>query len=357
MNRERFSIFDNLIEGIQVIGRDFRYQYINAAAATHGKSTPELLSGKTMMECYFGIEHTPLYEKIKESMQLRIPCKFINQFTFNDGSHGFFDLRIEPIEEGVLIMSFDVSEQKNKELKLDEKLLELEKQLIRVNGQKKQLEDFCHIIAHNMRGPLSNLLLLNTMVQSSGSNEERMLMISKQKPVIDFLNETFDELVNATTVMVDPEVKFDHVNLERSTKKAITLLEGTIIEAGARVSYDFKQYADLYFPEKYLDNIIFNLVENALKYRAPERPLTLDLRSYSKDGHIYLDVKDNGLGIDLVKHGGKIFRLRKTFHPHPHARGFGLFQIKNQLEAIGGTIEVSSLPNVGTTFTVRLNKA
>lgn len=356
MNNERFKIFDNLIEGIQIIDREFRYHYVNEAVAAHGKSTRETLIGKTMSESYPGIERTALYEKIKECMQMRIPNKFINEFTFNDASKGFFDLRIEPIEEGVLIMSFDISEQKNAELSLDKKVVETEKMLGIITGQKKQLEDFCHIIAHNMRGPLSNLLLLNDMVHNSTDEKERMLMISKQKPVIDFLNETFDELVNATSVMIDPEVKYDDVDLNKVTKKAIALLEGTILEAGAKVSHDYKNISEIHFPEKYLDNIIFNLIDNALKYRSPERALQLNLRSYIQDGQIYIDVKDNGLGIDLKRHGSKIFRLRKTFHEHPHARGFGLFQIKNQLEAIGGTINVTSEPGIGSTFTVRLGK-
>src|SRR5687767_4743097 len=109
-----------------------------------------------MSECYPGIENTPLYEKLKECMRLRIPNKFVNEFNYSDGSRGFFDLRMEPIEEGVLIMSFDITEQKSSEIALAKKVGETEKMLNIITGQKKQLEDFCHIIAHNMRGPLTN---------------------------------------------------------------------------------------------------------------------------------------------------------------------------------------------------------
>lgn len=355
--RSRFDIFDNLIEGIQIIDRDYRYYYVNQTLAKQAKSTRENLLGKAMTECYPGIDRTPLFEHIKECMQLRIPVKFTNEFTYNDGSIGYFDLRLEPVEEGVLIMSFDVSDQKQKELLLESKLAENEKMLTVIGAQKKQFEDFCHIIAHNMRGPLSNLLLLNNMVQEAQDSEERMLMISKQKPVIDFLNETFDELVNATSVMVDPEVKNDDVDLTKVTEKAIALLQGTILEAGANITYDYKEISQIQFPQKYIDNIVFNLIENALKYRSPLRTPELNLRSYIQEGFVFLDVSDNGLGIDLTKHGSKIFRLRKTFHKHPHARGFGLFQVKNQLQAMGGNIEVKSKPNEGSTFTVRLGKA
>ena len=52
----------------------------------------------------------------------------------------------------------------------------------------------------------------------------------------------------------------------------------------------------------------------------------------------------------MEKFGDDIFSLSKTFHNHPDARGVGLFMTKNQIEAFGGSISVTSEPSVGTTF-------
>jgi sensor histidine kinase regulating citrate/malate metabolism len=71
-----------------------------------------------------------------------------------------------------------------------------------------------------------------------------------------------------------------------------------------------------------------------------------------ENGNITLKFQDNGLGIDLEKHGSKIFGLNKTFHKHPEAKGIGLFIIKNQIESLGGNITVESEVNKGTTFTI-----
>jgi signal transduction histidine kinase len=70
--------------------------------------------------------------------------------------------------------------------------------------------------------------------------------------------------------------------------------------------------------------------------------------------HIQLTVQDNGKGIDLDKHGDKIFGMFKTFHGNRDARGIGLFITRNQIEALGGTIEVASKVGEGTKFTVYL---
>jgi len=65
-----------------------------------------------------------------------------------------------------------------------------------------------------------------------------------------------------------------------------------------------------------------------------------------------LIIKDNGRGIDLKKHGDKLFGMYKTFHGNPDAQGIGLFITKYQIETMGGSVEVESEENIGTTFKI-----
>jgi len=60
------------------------------------------------------------------------------------------------------------------------------------------------------------------------------------------------------------------------------------------------------------------------------------------------------MGIDLEKNGDKLFGMYKTFHGNADAKGLGLFISKNQIEAMGGSVEVESKVNVGTTFTINI---
>jgi sensor histidine kinase regulating citrate/malate metabolism len=65
-----------------------------------------------------------------------------------------------------------------------------------------------------------------------------------------------------------------------------------------------------------------------------------------------LEFSDNGLGIDLGRHGQNMFKLNNVFHKGYDSKGVGLFMTKTQIETFGGKITVESEPNVGTKFTI-----
>jgi signal transduction histidine kinase len=105
-----------------------------------------------------------------------------------------------------------------------------------------------------------------------------------------------------------------------------------------------------------MESILLNLYTNSLKYSDPSRNPVLNITSSIKNKYILIAFNDNGQGIDLKRHGSKLFGMYKTFHKHKEAKGIGLFISKNQIEAMKGTITVKSTPNVGTTFLLKLKQ-
>jgi signal transduction histidine kinase len=72
-------------------------------------------------------------------------------------------------------------------------------------------------------------------------------------------------------------------------------------------------------------------------------------------GRVVLAVADNGLGIDLDRFQGDLFKLYKRFHLSVNGgKGLGLYLVKQQVEKLNATIEVESKPGIGTTFRVSL---
>jgi putative nucleotidyltransferase with HDIG domain len=107
--KPNYSILDNLLEGCQIIDFDFRYIYINDEVAKQGRKSKEEMLGHTMMELYPGIETSPMFSQLKQCMSDRKPVTFENQFTYSDCTTAWFELRMEPVPEGVFILSCENS--------------------------------------------------------------------------------------------------------------------------------------------------------------------------------------------------------------------------------------------------------
>jgi len=109
----QYSLFDALLEGVQIIDHDFKYVYVNDSLVSQSGLTRQDLIGNTMMEKYPGIEQTLVFTHIKSCLEDRLPKTFLNEFNFKDGRTGFFELRIQPVPAGVLILSIDETERMN----------------------------------------------------------------------------------------------------------------------------------------------------------------------------------------------------------------------------------------------------
>lgn len=103
---------DHMIEGCQIIDHDWRYVYVNKAAAAQGRKTKEELLGHRMMDVYPGIDKTEMFNKLRDCMTKGLHTQMENEFTYSDGSKAWFNLHMEPVPEGILILSVDITKSK-----------------------------------------------------------------------------------------------------------------------------------------------------------------------------------------------------------------------------------------------------
>jgi PAS domain S-box-containing protein len=106
---------DCLSEGFQVIDSDWKYVYVNPAAARHGRRDATELIGQAMAEAYPGIDQTPLFAVLRRCMDERTSRVIEYQFTFPDGAKRWFELRIQPVPVGICIYSSDIEARKNRQ--------------------------------------------------------------------------------------------------------------------------------------------------------------------------------------------------------------------------------------------------
>jgi len=106
------NTLDNMLEGCQIIGFDWRYFYVNDAAVKQARRTREELLGHTMMEVYPGIQETEMFAALRHCMEQRTSHRMENEFSFPDGTKGWFELSIQPVPEGIFILSLDITAHK-----------------------------------------------------------------------------------------------------------------------------------------------------------------------------------------------------------------------------------------------------
>jgi len=270
-------------------------------------------------------------------------------------------------KEGTLIRLIgthtDMTEQKNRE----EELKEL----------NSELETFAYIASHDLRSPLVNLKgfagementintirpLLERAETSLGEEEKRLVEQSFNQDIpeaLGFIHKSVDRMESLTSAVLDlsrigrRELIWEPVNVheiatrcsdnlayERANKDAEIILNNLpVIISDARS----------------LEQILGNLMDNALKYLDPSRKGKITVSSEIKDHEIIFAVQDNGRGISEADRG-KVFEIFRRARNAGAERGMGmgLAYVKTMVRRIGGVIWFESAVGEGTTFYIRL---
>ena len=267
-----------------------------------------------------------------------------------DGSKFPVLLSVSPVIKnnnvtGYLGVATDISALKKVENEI-KSLLDITKE------QNNRLKNFANIVSHNLRshsGGISGLIdLLISEFPEIDENEISILL----KHGAANLQQTVDDLIDVVKINLS-EIKSEEIRVFDFVEKNIQSLALQIKKTNFLINNQVEKEVLIQGIPAYIDSIILNFISNAIKYQSQERESYLNIHTYEEDNFVVLNFVDNGLGINLDKYGDKIFGMYKTFHQYEDSRGIGLFISKNQVESLGGKIEVLSEENVGTTFKIK----
>lgn len=293
-----------------------------------------------------------IFQYVLEGNQL---FTFENRYRCKNGAYRWLLWTSSPdLKRGVIYASaIDITDRKKFEDDLVLSKKDVEVAALELEEQNRQLDEFAHIISHNLRSPVGNIRALINFIDEKSTMEDYKIIFEKISKVANNLNETMNELMETLKVQKNTEVERSDLRFKDILDRVVQSLEGDLIQHGATVTFDFNDAPKITYSKTYLESIFQNLISNAVKYRSSDRTPEIHVSSSIVSGRVELRFRDNGLGIDLVKHGDKLFGLHKTFHEHKEARGVGLFLTKTQIEALGGTIRAESKIDEGTVFIIR----
>jgi signal transduction histidine kinase len=185
------------------------------------------------------------------------------------------------------------------------------------------------------------------------SEEEQMVFLELLEKSTFRLDSTLKNLTEILSITSSHLPKKD-INLFEEIKKTRDGLSAKILHLD--IEFDIDVNPDFYVRAVpgYLDSILLNLLDNAVKYKSEDRRCKITCRAYKTGATNVIEIEDNGLGLDLNKYGSKLFGMYKTFHGNEDAQGLGLFITKTQIESMDGTIDAESQVDVGTLFRIKL---
>lgn len=232
----------------------------------------------------------------------------------------------------------------------------LEKELVaaneRIEEQIKRLLNFSNIVSHNLKNYAQGFSGMMQLLDEPNSADEKAEIMDIIKKTSSNFTNTIKNLTEMVQVQNMSTIEPIAINLYDEIVKAISTLSMKIKNSHATINNHVDSNTTILSNPAYIESILVNFLSNAIKYKHPDRNPIVEWNCYTQNDEVVLTITDNGIGIDLDKHGKDLFGMYKTFHGNDDANGIGLYTTKYQVETMGGHIEVKSKEGQGSTFII-----
>lgn len=373
------STLDNILEACQIVDFEWRYLYLNRAAADQNRRPNEELLGRRVQEVWPGVENSDLYEWMRRSLEERESFHEEIEFFFPDGASGWFDVRIEAVPEGVFLLSIDITERyhaaialrelnESLEHKVADRTAELQAALIRAESADRLKSAFLATMSHELRTPLNSIIgftgiVLQELPGPINSEQRKQLGMVRgsARHLLELINDVLDlSKIEAGQLDIHPET-FDLVPV---IERVVETLKPQADTRGLKLSTELGGgEIKLRSDRRRVEQILLNLMNNAIKFTEEgtvtlaASPVSIENEGTAGAPAVKIIVRDTGIGIQEEDLGG----LFQPFHQidsgmtrRHDGTGLGLAICRRLVDLLGGDISVSSEWGRGSTFTVHL---
>jgi PAS domain S-box-containing protein len=210
---------------------------------------------------------------------------------------------------------------------------------------------FISIASHELRTPLTIVLSSTILIEKyleAGSYDKQQKHIDRIKESIVHFTTILDDFLSLDKLERGIIIASKHhFSLKKLIQKSISEME-PILKPNQKILARFRGEMDIVLDQKIMHNVLINLLSNAIKYSEED----IELDAIVNNDFLTISIKDKGIGISKTEQKylfTRFFRGKNT--KNIPGTGLGLSIVKRYMELLGGTIQFSSKPNIGSTFT------
>jgi PAS domain S-box-containing protein len=349
------TIFENTDTAYVLFNTELIIVSFNALAQKYSEEqNNQTLEINRPITDYFSAERWPFIKDTLDRVAKGEIAKYELSFAQRDGGVKWFDVRWLDVKNndnqncGFILANKEITESK---------LAALERERITADliQHNQDLEQFTYIISHNLRAPVANIIGLSDMLREPDLDLDSKIdvldRVSRSIRNIDMVIQDLNHILQSRAMMNEKKETIYFDDLLEAIK---TSIQNIIANEHVQFNCSFDEADSIFAIRSYLYSIFYNLISNSIKYRQTGVVPIISIQSHTLIDKIELRFKDNGKGIDLKKNSGQLFGLYKRFDTTMEGKGMGLFMVKTQVEALGGTINIKSKLGEGTEFVIQL---
>ena len=231
--------------------------------------------------------------------------------------------------------------------------------------QKRYTEiknDFINNMTHELKTPIASISLAAQMLNDNS--------VGKSPAMLSHLGGVINDESKRLRFLVEKVLQMSMFDRKKAVFKKKELDLNEMVEniansftlrvehTGGKIYTEIEAIdSAIYVDEMHFQNVIFNLLDNAVKYRKQDIPLDIYMKTWNDDQHLYLSIRDTGMGIkkeNLKKIFEKFYRVHTGNLHDAKGFGLGLAYVKKIIDLHKGTIHVESEFGKGTKFTITL---
>ncbi len=228
----------------------------------------------------------------------------------------------------------------------------------RVETLEKQKDSFIYDISHELRTPLSTIKILSQSIQYSQNDEVNIY----KEFFSDIVNE-IDRMDNIITDMMqsvdlDPNsyiVKLRLSYLNYLCESIVKRLQPIAFKKNITIEFVALSNLQIYIDPTKIDRAVSNIIENAIKYS--ENDSKIEVTLYQERNRACISVRDEGIGIsqsEINRIFERFYRVKKDRSRTTGGSGLGLYITKKIIDMHQGEIDIKSIENIGSIFTIKL---